>query len=106
MNMELNGVEYPLVFNMNAIRNVMDSAGMEDFDKLMDSKNLGQQLDFALFCAYHGINEGAACNGKDKPFILIADLGRQIKNYNQLLPAVEAFTKAVTEFFQIESEGK
>ena len=106
MNMELNGVKYELVFNMNSIKSVMTDAGMEDFDKLMAANTLAQQLDFALLCCYHGVNEGAAVAGKEKPFILLADLGRHITSYKQLLPAVDAFTESVKGFFEIESEGK
>lgn len=107
MDMKLNDKNYRLVFNMNSIKAVMQDANMEDFSALSQPNNLAQQLDFGLICAYHGINEAAECDGEKKPFILIADLGRQIKTYNDLLPAIEAFTESVKGFFVIEdNEGK
>ena len=89
---------------MNSIKSVMRDAGMEDFTALAQPNNIAQQLDFGLICAYHGINEWAECNGEKKPFILLADLGRQIKTYKDLLPAIEAFTESVKGFFAIDDE--
>jgi hypothetical protein len=37
----------------------------------------------------------------------LADLGRKITNFHQLLPAMEGFSNSVTEFFkEIQPEGK
>lgn len=94
-----------MVFNMNSIKSIMLDAGMETFADLQSGGDIAKQLDFGLICAYHGINEAAEIDGKTKPFILIAELGRKITNFKELLPAMEGFSAAVTEFFKSDEEA-
>jgi hypothetical protein len=107
MEIKFGKETFDMVFNMNSIKAVMLDAGMETFADLQGGGDIAKQLDFGLLCAYHAINEAADIAGKPKPFILLADLGRKITNFHQLLPAMEGFSNSVTEFFkEIQPEGK
>jgi hypothetical protein len=105
MEIKLGNETFAMAFNMNSIKAIMTDAGMETFADLQGGGDIAKQLDFGLLCAYHGINEAADIAGKPKPFILLADLGRKITNFQQLLPAMEAFGASVTEFFKSDEAG-
>ena len=105
MEIKFGNETFDMVFNMNSIKSVMLDAGMETFADLQGGGDIAKQLDFGLLCAYHGINEAAEIAGKPKPFILIADLGRKISNFKEILPAMEAFGASVTEFFKSDETG-
>lgn len=105
MEIKLGNETFAMAFNMNSIKAIMTDAGMQSFADLQNGADLAKQLDFGLLCAYHGINEAADIAGKPKPFILLADLGRKITNFHQLLPAMEAFSGTVVEFFKSDEAG-
>lgn len=103
----IGGVQHPLLFNMNALRNVMQLAGMENFADLSLQKDLAKSMDFALACAFYGILEGYEADGKKTPFATVQKLGSSIKRFTELSPALDSFTQAVTDFFSTdEPEGK
>ena len=104
---KIGGVQHPLLFNMNSLRNVMQLAGMESFADLNMQKDLAKSMDFALACAFYGIVEGYEAQGKKTPFASVQKLGAAITKFSELSPALDAFTQAVTDFFATdEPEGK
>lgn len=105
MEIKLGNKTYEMAFNMNSIKAIMLDAGMSTFADLQSGNDIAKQLDFGLLCAYHAINEAAEIAGKPKQFILIADLGRKVSNFRELLPAMEGFSAAVTEFFKTDEDG-
>jgi hypothetical protein len=106
-HIEIGGVQHPLLFNMNAIKNVMQVAGMENFNDLTIERDLGKSMDFALSCAFYGILEGYEDQDKETPFKSPTKLGAKIKRFTELSPALDAFTQAATDFFSSdEPEGK
>lgn len=96
---EIGGVQHPLLFNMNAIKNIMQVAGMENFDDLTIQRDLAKSMDFALACAFYGILEGYEDQDQETPFRSIQKLGAKIKRFIELSPALDAFTQAATDFF-------
>jgi len=105
MEIKLKDKIYPMTFNMNSIKAIMVDAGVEEFAELQFSGDLLKQLDFGLLCAFHGINEAAECNGQPKPFLLLADIGRQVQRFTDLLPAIAAFSEGASEFFKSDEAG-
>lgn len=105
MEIKLKDKIYPMTFNMNSIKAIMVDAGVEEFAELQFSGDLLKKLDFGLLCAYHGINEAAECNGQPKPFLLLADIGRQVQRFTDLLPAISAFSESTGEFFKYDEAG-
>lgn len=104
---KIGGAMHPLLFNMNALRDVMQFAGMENFADLNMQKDLAKSMDFALACAFYGIVEGYEAQGKKTPFASTHKLGASVKRFTELTPALDAFTTAVTDFFSTEEpEGK
>jgi len=103
---KIGGVQHPLLFNMNSLRNIMEVAGMESFADLSLQKDLGKSMDFALSCAFYGILEGYEFEGKPTPFATVQKLGAAIKKFQQLTPAIEGFTEAITEFFAPDEEAE
>lgn len=104
---KIGGASHPLIFNMNALRNVMQLAGMESFADLNIEKDIAKSMDFALSCAFYGILEGYERKGEKTPFKSVQDLGASIKRFTELTPALDGFTQAVTDFFSSdEPEGK
>ena len=75
---KIGGASHPLLFNFNALRNVMQVAGMETFADLNVQKDLAKSMDFALSCAFYGILEGYEAQGKTTPFPTIQKLGASI----------------------------
>ena len=103
----IGGVQHPLLFNMNSLRNVMQLAGMENFADLNLQKDLAKSMDFALACAFYGIVEGYESEGKKTPYTSVQKLGAAVKKFTELSPALDGFTAAVTDFFSTEEpEGK
>ena len=96
---KIGGAEHPLLFNMNSLRNIMEVAGMETFNDLSLQQDLGKSMDFALNCAFYAILEAAENEGKPTPFATVQKLGAAIKKFQELTPAIEGFTAAITEFF-------
>lgn len=104
---KIGGVQHPLLFNMNSLRNVMQLAGMENFADLNMQKDLAKSMDFALACAFYGIIEGYEAKGEKTPFASVQQLGAAVKKFSELAPALDAFTAAITDFFSSEEpEGK
>lgn len=103
----IGGVQHPLLFNMNSLRNVMELVGMESFADLSIQKDLAKSMDFALACAFCGIIEGYEAQGEKTPFASVQKLGAAVKRFTELTPALDGFTAAVTDFFATdEPEGK
>lgn len=103
----IGGASHPLLFNMNALRNVMLYIGAENFTELNMQKDLAKSMDFALACAFYGILEGYEDKDEKTPFKTIQKLGGAVKRFTELAPALDAFTNAVTDFFSTEEpEGK
>jgi hypothetical protein len=96
---KLGGVDHPLLFNMNSLRNIMEVAGMETFADLNLQKDLAKSMDFALSCAFYGILEGYEAQDKKTPYPSVQKLGSAIKKFQEISPALEGFTAAITEFF-------
>ena len=101
---KLGGAEHPLLFNMNSLRNIMEVAGMETFADLNLQKDLAKSMDFALSCAFYGILE--AYENEGKPYPTVQKLGAAIKKFQEISPALEGFTAAITEFFAPADEAK
>jgi hypothetical protein len=104
MEIEINKIKYPLFFNMTAIENVMQAAGMEDFSSFGENKDLVKSLKFSRDCAFYGLRAGCKKNKINFPFATSEELGDEIESFENLNPAVEAFTKAVGDFFQVKSQ--
>jgi len=104
MKIEINKIEYPLFFNMTAIESVMQAAGMQDFSSFGENQDLVKSLKFSRDCAFYGIKAGCKRNKIDMPFKTSDELGDEIESFVELNPAVEAFTKAVGDFFQVKSQ--
>jgi hypothetical protein len=103
----IGGVQHPLLFNMNSLRNVMQLAGMENFADLNLQKDLAKSMDLALSCAFYGILEGYEAKGEKTPFATVQKLGASITKFTELSPALDEFTQAVSDFFSTEEpEGK
>jgi hypothetical protein len=50
--------------------------------------------------------EGYEFEGKPTPFATVQKLGAAIKKFQQLTPAIEGFTQAITEFFAPDEEAE
>jgi hypothetical protein len=106
-HIEIGGVQHPLLFNFNSIREIMQIAGMENFSELTAQRDLGKSMDFALQCAFYGILEGYESREEKTPFKTIQKLGASLKRFSELSPALDGFTQAINDFFESdETEGK
>ena len=105
-HIEIGGVQHPLLFNFNSLRNVMEVAGMQDFSELKDIKHLAESRDFALNAAFYGVIEGYAAKDQESPFLAPEKLGAQITRLSQLQPALNGFSEAVAEFFKTDEPAK
>jgi hypothetical protein len=104
---EIGGVQHPLLFNFNSIREIMQIAGMQNFSDLSIQNDLGKSMDLALQCAFYGILEGYEYQDQQTPFKTIQKLGSAVKRFSQLSPALDGFTEAMNDFFETdETEGK
>ena len=72
---------------------------METFADLNLQKDLAKSMDFALSCAFYGILEGYEAQDKPTPYPTVQKLGAAIKKFQEISPALEGFTAAITEFF-------
>ena len=72
---------------------------METFADLNLQKDLAKSMDFALSCAFYGILEGYEAQDKKTPYPTVQKLGASIKKFQEISPALEGFTAAITEFF-------
>ena len=88
---------------MTAIENVMKASQMEDFSAFGDKMEFVKSLKFARDCAYYGIKAGCKREKIEMPYKTSEDLGDDIDSFEDLNFAVEAFTKAVGDFFQPKS---
>jgi len=81
---------------------------METFADLNLQKDLAKSMDFALSCAFYGILEGYEAQDKKTPYPTVQKLGASIKKFQDISPALEGFTAAITEFFAPaeETEGE
>lgn len=93
----------PIFFNMTAIENVMKASQMDDFSAFGEKMEFVKSLKFARDCAFYGIKAGCKREGIEMPYKTSEDLGDDIDSFEDLNPAVEAFTKAVGDFFQPKS---
>ena len=64
-----------------------------------------ESLKFARDCAFYGIKAGCKREKIEMPYKTSEDLGDDIDSFEDLNFAVEAFTKAVGDFFQVKSQG-
>ena len=78
---------------------------METFADLNLQKDLAKSMDFALSCAFYGILEGYEAQDKKTPFASVQKLGAAIKKFQEISPALEGFTAAITEFFAPAEES-
>lgn len=81
----------------------MKASQMEDFSAFGDKMEFVKSLKFARDCAFYGIKAGCKREGIEMPYKTSEDLGDDIDSFEDLNPAVEAFTKAVGDFFQPKS---
>ena len=88
---------------MTAIENVMKASQMEDFSSFGDKMEFVKSLKFARDCAFYGIKAGCKREKIEMPYKTSEDLGDDIDSFEDLNFAVEAFTKAVGDFFQVKS---
>ena len=104
MNITINGKEHPIFFPMTAIEKVMEANKMADFTALVSEQNPAESLKFARTCAFYGIKAGYKKQGKKCPFETAEDLGEEVQNFNEITPAMEAFTESVTGFFKLNEK--
>lgn len=83
----------------------MSANKMVDFEALQESQDLGQSLKFARECAFYGIASGMKKQGKKSPFHSSEEIAEAVESFEDLQPAIEAFTQSVTGFFQ-QKEAK
>ncbi len=89
---------------MTAIENVMKASQMEDFSAFGDKMQFVKSLKFARDCAFYGIKAGCKREKIEMPYKTSEELGDDIDSFEDLNFAVEAFTKAVGDFFQVKSQ--
>lgn len=100
MNIKLDGKEYPLFFSMLTIEAVMSANKMMDFDALQAEGNVAESMKFARDCAFYGIASGLKREGKKSPFHSSEEIAEKVEAFEDLQPAIDAFTKSVNGFFQ------
>jgi hypothetical protein len=102
----IGGVQHPLIFNMNSLRNVMAHIGMESFEDLQKHLNIAKSLDLSVTCAFYGMYEGYESKGETMTFKDEIEIARKITKYTELMPALNGFTKSITDFFETEESGE
>ena len=85
---------------MLTIEQVMSANKMVDFDALQDTQNVSESMKFARDCAFYGIAAGMKKLGKKSPFHSSEEIAETIDSFDDLQPAIEAFTQSVSGFFQ------
>jgi hypothetical protein len=106
MEIVINNQTYPLFFSMLTIEQVMSANKMVDFDKLQESQSVAESMKFARDCAFFGIASGLKKVGKKSPFHSSDEIGELVESFEDLQPAIEAFTQSVTGFFQKKEAQK
>lgn len=91
---------------MLTIEQIMSANKKVDFNQLQDSENLGDSLKFARDCAFYGIAAGMKKIGKKSPFHSSEEIADSVECFEDLQPAIEAFTESVTGFFQKKEAKK
>ena len=91
---------------MLTIEQVMSANKMVDFDKLQESQSVAESMKFARDCAFFGIASGLKKEGKKSPFHSSDEIGELVESFEDLQPAIEAFTHSVTGFFQKKEAQK
>lgn len=100
MEITINNQTYPLLFSMLTIEQVMSANKMVDFDALQDTQNVAESMKFARDCAFYGIASGLKKVGKKSPFHSSEEIAEAVESFDDLQPAIDAFTQSVTGFFQ------
>lgn len=100
MEIIINNQTYPLFFSMLTIEQVMSANKMVDFDALQDTQNVSESMKFARDCAFYGIASGLKKVGKKSPFHSSEEIAEAVESFDDLQPAIDAFTQSVTGFFQ------
>ena len=91
---------------MLTIEQVMSANKMVDFDNLQESQNVAESMKFARDCAFYGIASGLKKVGKKSLFHSSDEIGELVESFEDLQPAIEAFTHSVTGFFQKKEAQK
>ena len=106
MDITINDKTYPLFFSMLTIEQVMSANKMMDFDSLQNNQNVAESMKFARDCAFYGIASGLKKVGKKSPFHSSDEIAEVIASFEELQPAIDAFTESVTGFFQKKEAPK
>lgn len=88
---EINGTDYRIEFNWNAVSNFLEDEGIEveDLDKM--GKLKPSQITKLIF---HGIKEGARLQGKELPFTPL-DLGAAL-NVQSIADILTIYRRQIT----------
>lgn len=105
MEIKINGKTYPLFFSMLTLEAVMNANKMMDFSALESSNDVSGSMKFARDCAFFGIASGLKKEGKKSPFHSSEEIGELVESFEELQPAIEAFSTSVSGFFQ-QKEAK
>ena len=98
----IGGVQHPLFFNMNSLSNIMAHVGMDSFADLQKSMDLAKSMDVAITCAFYGISEGYEMKKEQSPFQTEIEIARLVTKYTELMPALNGFTQAISDFFHVD----
>lgn len=79
---------------------------MVDFESLQQTQNVSESMKFARDCAFFGIASGMKKIGKKSPFHSSEEIAEAVDSFEDLQPAIEAFTESVTGFFQKKEAKK
>ena len=83
----------------------MAHSGMESFADLQNNVDVAKTMDLALTCAFYAIAEGYDIKNEQMPFASETEIARRIQKYTELLPAINGFTNAITDFFATDDDG-
>jgi hypothetical protein len=105
MEIKLNGKTYPLFFSMLTLESVMKANKMMDFSALESNQDISGSMKFARDCAFFGIAAGLKKEGKKSPFHSSEEIAELVESFEELQPAIQAFSDSVTGFFR-QKEAK
>ena len=91
---------------MLTIEQIMAANKMVDFESLQQTQNVSESMKFARDCAFFGIASGMKKIGKKSPFHSSEEIAEAVDSFEDLQPAIEAFTESVTGFFQKKEAKK
>lgn len=100
---EIGGVQHPLLFNMTAIESVMEELNAKDFTELgahINNAMVSKSLKFTRICAFHGICAGYRKEKRENPFNDIDDLADAVTSFYEVEPAMMQFMESMEEFFK------